>query len=62
MKGQSLVCYLSVILYIYAKQGRKRSRFNIFAAFTKHFCILYEACLQAKTSSLEDCKHAIYEE
>ena len=28
MKEQGLICYLSVILYIYAKLGRKRSRFN----------------------------------
>ena len=61
MKEQSLVCCLSVILYIYAKLGRKRPRFNIFASITKHVCILNKACLQAKTPSLEDCKHAIYE-
>ena len=34
---------------------------SMFASFTKHVCILYEACLQAKTPLLEDCKHAIYE-
>ena len=56
MKEQSPVCYLFVFLYIYAKPGRKRSRFNIVAAFTKHVCIIYKACLLAKTSSLEDCK------
>ena len=38
MKEQSLVCYLSVILYIYAKLERKFSRFNIFASFAKHVC------------------------
>ena len=38
MKEQGLICYLSAILYIYAKLGQKRSRFNIFAFFTKHVC------------------------
>ena len=38
MKEQILFCYLSVILYIYAKPGRKRSRFNIFESYTKHVC------------------------
>ena len=38
MKECSPVCYLSVILYIYAKLGRKRSRFSSFAFFTKQFC------------------------
>ena len=36
MKGQGLVCYLSVILYIYAKPGEKRSSFNILRSFAKH--------------------------
>ena len=61
MKECDLVGYLSVILYIYAKLGRKRSRFSIFAFFTKHFCILHKAFLQAKTSSLEDWNHGIFE-
>ena len=61
MKEYSPVCYLSVILYIYANLGRNRSRFSIFAFFTKHFCILHKAFLQAKTSSLEDCNHGICE-
>ena len=61
MKECDLVGYLSVILYIYAKLGQKRSRFSIFAFFTEHFCILHRAFLQAKTSSLEDCKHGIRE-
>ena len=38
MKEQNLVCCLSVILYIYAKLGRKRPRFNMFASLTKHVC------------------------
>ena len=38
MKECDLVGYLSVILYIYAKLGQKRSRFSIFAFFTEHFC------------------------
>ena len=50
MKEYSPVCYLSVILYIYAKLGRKRSRFSSFAFFTKHFCILYKAFLHSSQS------------
>ena len=50
MKEYSPVCYLSVILYIYAKLGRKRSRFSIFAFFTEHFCILHRAFLHSSQS------------
>ena len=57
MKEQSLVCQLSVILYIYAKQGRKRSRFNIFASLTKHVCILYKAFLHPFAKHVCKPKH-----
>ena len=50
MKECDLVGYLSVILYIYAKLGRKRSRFSIFAFFTEHFCILHKTFLHSSQS------------
>ena len=54
MKEQDLVCYLSVILYIYAKWGGKNDPFSTF------FHPL-QSMFASLTSSLEDCKHAIYE-
>ena len=61
MKEQSLVCYLSVILYIYAKQGRKRSRFNIFASFTKHVCKPKHHHLKIVNMPFMKNKHGTYD-
>ena len=61
MKEQSLVYYLSVILYIYAKLGRKRSRFNLFASFTKHVCKPKHHHLKIVNTAFAKHKHGIRE-
>ena len=61
MKEQDLVCYLSVILHIYAKPGRKSSRFNIFESFTKHVCKSKRHHLKIVDTALTMRKHDIYE-
>ena len=61
MKEQSLVCYLSVILHIYAKPGRKSSRFNIFESFTKHVCKPKRHQLKIVDTALTMREHGIYE-
>ena len=61
MKGQCLVCYLSVILYIYAKIGQKCSNFNIFESFTKHICKPKRHYLKIVDTPLTKRKHGSYE-
>ena len=61
MKGQRLVCYLSVILYIYAKIGQKCSNFNIFESFTKHICKPKRHYLKIVDTPLTKRKHGTYE-
>ena len=61
MKELNPVCYLSAILYIYAKPGLKCSRFNIFASFAKHGCKPKHRHLKIVTMAFPRCKHGIYE-
>ena len=61
MKEQDLVCYLSVILYIYAKIGQKCSNFNIFESFTKHICKPKRHYLKIVDTPLTKRKHGSYE-
>ena len=61
MKGQDLVFYLSVILYIYAKIGYKCSNFNIFESFIKHVCKSKRHHLKIVDTALTMRKHDIYE-
>ena len=61
MKEQSLVCCLSVILYIYEKQRRKRPRFNIFASITKHVCKPKHHILKIVNMPFMKNKHGTYD-
>ena len=59
VKEKGSVSYLSAILHIYAKLGRKRSRFSSFAFFTKHFCKLKHYHLRIVTMAFAKRNHGI---